>query len=297
MSLPPLEELVNTLEVEEAARQKLDRETFALIAGSDRAPFERITFRPRLMVNSTKLDLTRELFGKKMLAPIIAGPVSGLKRFHPEGEAATAKGAADAKAVFVVAEKAEFPAGNPDWWYQVSPGLDMARVAQAADSGCVALCLTLSDTGWDWNGIEAIRRGTKLPLVLKGIMSAEEAKDAASKGIHGIVVSNYTGTSATGLAAPMTVLPGIVDAVGGKIPVLIDGDFRRGTDIMMALALGASAVLIGRPIAWGLAAYGAEGVRTVLEMLQTELGRTMAMCGRPNLAAIDNTAVKVHRRL
>jgi 4-hydroxymandelate oxidase len=93
----------------------------------------------------------------------------------------------------------------------------------------------------------------------------------------------------------MDVLAAIVDAVGSKIPVTIDGSFRRGTDIMMPLALGAKAVLIGRPVAWGLAAYGAGGVRYVLEMLQTELGRTMAMSGRPTLASLDRTAIKVHR--
>jgi len=79
------------------------------------------------------------------------------------------------------------------------------------------------------------------------------------------------------------------------MPVLIDGGFRRGTDILMALALGAKAVLVARPIAWGLAAYGPEGVRYVLEMLQTELARSMAMCGKPDLKSIDRSAVKLHR--
>jgi 4-hydroxymandelate oxidase len=296
MSLPPLEELVNTLEFEAAAQQKLDRDTFALIAGSERAPFERITFRPRMMVNTTKLSLRLDLFGGDMLAPVVAGPIAQPKRFHPEGEAAIAKGAADAKAVFVVAEHSDFPAAPGDWWYQISPRPDMARVVKAADSGCKALCVTLSDTGTDWNGLDTIRRATKLPVVLKGIMSADEAKDAAAKGISGIVVSSYTSTPAAGLASSMEVLPGIVDAVAGRMPVLIDGSFRRGTDIMMALALGANAVLVARPVAWGLAAYGSGGVRTVLEMLQTELARTMAMCGKADLKSVTRDVVKVHRR-
>jgi isopentenyl diphosphate isomerase/L-lactate dehydrogenase-like FMN-dependent dehydrogenase len=113
--------------------------------------------------------------------------------------------------------------------------------------------------------------------------------------VQGIVVSNYTGTSAPGLAAPMEVLAGIADAAAGRTQIMIDGGFRRGTDIMMALALGASAVLVARPVAWGMAAYGAAGVRAVLEMLQTELGRTMGMCGKPTLKSIDRTVVKVHR--
>ncbi|HTM30854.1 MAG TPA: alpha-hydroxy-acid oxidizing protein, partial [Vicinamibacterales bacterium] len=86
----------------------------------------------------------------------------------------------------------------------------------------------------------------------------------------------------------------VADAVDGRANVLVDGGFRRGTDIMKALALGAHAVLIGRPVMWGLAAYGADGVQAVLEMLQTELGRVMGCCGTPNLAAITRTHVRVH---
>ena len=296
MSLPPLEELVNTFEVETAAKQKLDDATFSQIEGSDRSPFERITFRPRMMVNTTKLDLTLDLFGTKMLAPIVAGPIAEQKRFHPDGEAASAKGASDAKAVFVVAERSEFPAGKADWWYQTGPKPDAARVEQAVTQGCKALCITLSDTGTDWSSLDILRKTAKLPVILKGIMSADEAKDAAAKGINGIVVSSYTGTpvNATALVPPMEFLPAIVDAAG-RMPVLIDGGFRRGTDILMALALGAKAVLVARPIAWGLAAYGPEGVRYVLEMLQTELARSMAMCGKPDLKSIDRSTVKLHR--
>jgi 4-hydroxymandelate oxidase len=113
--------------------------------------------------------------------------------------------------------------------------------------------------------------------------------------VQGIVVSNYVGAPTSGLAAPMEVLPGIADAVGGKIPILIDGSFRRGSDILMAIALGARGVLIGRPVAWGLAAYGAAGVQHVMELLQTELARDMAMCGKVDLKAIDRSVVKVHK--
>ena len=92
------------------------------------------------------------------------------------------------------------------------------------------------------------------------------------------------------------MLPSIAYAVGGKVPILIDGSFRRGTDILKALALGARAVLLGRPTVWGLAAYGAEGVQAVLEMLQSELARNMALCGKPDVKSIDSSLVKIHRR-
>ena len=89
----------------------------------------------------------------------------------------------------------------------------------------------------------------------------------------------------------------VVQAVGGSIPVLVDGSFRRGTDILKALAFGAKGVLIGRPVMWGLAAYGADGVQGVVEMLQTELARYMCMCGRPSLAAVNPSLVRVHAAL
>jgi isopentenyl diphosphate isomerase/L-lactate dehydrogenase-like FMN-dependent dehydrogenase len=114
------------------------------------------------------------------------------------------------------------------------------------------------------------------PILLKGIMSPEEAKTAVDHGIQGIVVSNSMDPGS------VEALPGIVDAVSGRIPVLVDGGFRRGSDVLMALALGARAVMIGRPALWGLAAYG-------------ELARDMAMCGRANIKAIDRSLVKLHR--
>jgi isopentenyl diphosphate isomerase/L-lactate dehydrogenase-like FMN-dependent dehydrogenase len=110
------------------------------------------------------------------------------------------------------------------------------------------------------------------------------------------VVSNHGGIFSSGLAAPIDMLPSIADAVGGKAPILIDGSFRRGTDILKALALGARAVLIGRPIMWGLSAYGAEGVQTILGMLQSELARSMGLSGRPNIQSIDRSLVKIHQR-
>jgi isopentenyl diphosphate isomerase/L-lactate dehydrogenase-like FMN-dependent dehydrogenase len=91
------------------------------------------------------------------------------------------------------------------------------------------------------------------------------------------------------------MLPSIAEAVGGKIPVLIDGSFRRGSDALKALALGARAVLLGRPPLWGLAAYGADGVRQVLQLMQGELARDMAMCGRANVKSVDRSIVRIHR--
>ena len=299
--IAPPEELVNTLEFEQMAQRKVGGVAFALIAGSDRKMFERITLRPRMMVNTTKLDLSCSLLGTSMIAPIVAGPIAEQKRFHPEGELATAKGAAAAKALVVISDRSSVPLeqSGPEakagFWFQIGPETPKDRVQQAVAVGCKAVCLTLSDAPLEWKSIDALRAGVSVPFLLKGIMRADEASEAAKRGVQGIVVSNYTGKPATGLAEPIEVLPAIVEAAGSKTAVMVDGSFRRGSDILMALALGARGVLIGRPVMWGLGAYGAVGVQRVLEMLQTELARDMAMCGKPNLASIDKSVVRVHK--
>ncbi|MGA2772356.1 MAG: alpha-hydroxy-acid oxidizing protein [Bryobacteraceae bacterium] len=302
--IAPVRELVNTFEFEAMAQRCLSAAAFAAIAGSDRSAFDRITLRPRMMVNTTQLDLTTELFGQRLFAPILVGPASEQKRFHPEGELASVRGASAAKTAMVVSGRASYPikeiAAQPaaTLWYQVYPEADTdaqrRRIDQAVDLGCKALCITIG--GADWSAIDRLRQGLRIPVVLKGIMSPEEARAAIGKGIDGIVVSNCGGQPASGMAAPIEVLPAIAEAVAGKAPILIDGSFRRGADILKALVLGARAVMLGRPPLWALAAYGSAGVQTMLEMLQTELARDMAMCGKPNLKSLDPSLVKIHAR-
>jgi isopentenyl diphosphate isomerase/L-lactate dehydrogenase-like FMN-dependent dehydrogenase len=146
----------------------------------------------------------------------------------------------------------------------------------------------------DWAAIDAVVKGTSLPVIVKGITRPEDAKEAVARGARGVVVSNYRGGNAAALRGTLLLVAPVVQAVGDQIPVLVDGSFRRGTDILKALGFGAKAVLIGRPVMWGLAAYGADGVQGVLEMLQTELARYMCMCGRPSLAAVNPDLVRVH---
>ena len=301
--IAPARSLANTFEFEAMAQRSLSAAAFAEIAGSERGALERITFRPRMMVNTTHLDLTTELFGQSLFAPILVGPTGGQKRYHPEGELACVRGAAAAKTAMVVSSGASSPmkeiAAQPatTLWYQVHPEADTAAVRRGIDEavalGCKALCITIG--GSDWSAIDRLRQGLRIPVVLKGIMSAEEARAAIGKGIDGIVVSSH-GRPGSGMAAPIEVLPAIAEAVAGKAPILIDGSFRRGADILKALALGARAVLLGRPPLWALAAYGSPGVQAMLEMLQTELARDMAMCGRPNLKSLDASLAKIHPR-
>jgi isopentenyl diphosphate isomerase/L-lactate dehydrogenase-like FMN-dependent dehydrogenase len=125
-------------------------------------------------------------------------------------------------------------------------------------------------------------------------MTAADAKLCVERGFDGIIVSNHGGRSMDFGTSSLEVLPGIVDAVAGRFPVLIDSGFRRGTDVLKALALGANAVCFGRVPRWGLASFGDAGVQRVMEIMQGELVLAMAHTGRPNLASIDRTLVRTN---
>ena len=144
----------------------------------------------------------------------------------------------------------------------------------------------------DWAWLEKIRPLVRVPLLVKAILTAEDARLCVERGLQGIVVSNHGGRNADYHPSTLEVLPEIVDAVQGRIPVLIDSGFRRGADVLKALALGADAVCLGRVARWGLAAYGPPGVQRVLEIVQGELALAMAHTGRPTLASIDRTLVR-----
>ncbi|MGZ3609679.1 MAG: alpha-hydroxy acid oxidase [Ktedonobacteraceae bacterium] len=144
-----------------------------------------------------------------------------------------------------------------------------------------------------WDSLSWLRSITSLPILLKGILTAEDALLAIEHGIDGIVVSNHGGRQLDTAIASIEALPEIVDAVAGRCEVYFDGGIRRGTDVLKALALGARAVLVGRPVLWGLAANGAEGAYHVLEILRKEFELAMALSGCPTLSSIDQTLVKM----
>ncbi|HJT56914.1 MAG TPA: alpha-hydroxy acid oxidase [Ktedonobacteraceae bacterium] len=143
-----------------------------------------------------------------------------------------------------------------------------------------------------WESLSWLRSITSLPIILKGILTAEDAVLAVKHGVDGIVVSNHGGRQLDTSIASIEALPEVVEAVAGRCEVYLDGGIRRGTDVLKALALGARAVLLGRPVLWGLAVNGAEGVRHVLELLHHELELDMALAGRPTLDSIDRSLVK-----
>jgi 4-hydroxymandelate oxidase len=159
-------------------------------------------------------------------------------------------------------------------------------------SALSAYAASLLDPSLTWDDIGWLRSLTSMPLVLKGILSAKDAVLAAEQGAAGIVVSNHGGRQLDGVPAGVEVLPEIVAAVGDRLEVYVDGGVRRGTDIVKALALGARAVLIGRPYIWGLAVEGEAGVRRVLEMLRLEFELAMALCGVTSVEEISRELVR-----
>lgn len=142
-----------------------------------------------------------------------------------------------------------------------------------------------------WKDIEWIQSFTKIPVLLKGILNPEDAELAIQSGASGIVVSNHGGRNLDTVPATIEVLPRIADQVANRVPVLMDGGIRRGTDVLKAIALGAKAVLVGKPVCFGLACGGAEGVAKVMIVLRAELELAMALTGRPTIASIDKSVI------
>lgn len=145
---------------------------------------------------------------------------------------------------------------------------------------------------YEWSYFDRIRPFVTVPMLIKGVLTAEDARISVERGLDGIIVSNHGGRSLDYGPSTIEVLPEIVAAVGGRVPVLVDSGFRRGSDVLKALALGADAVCFGRATRWALGAFGTPGVQRVLEMLQAELVAAMAASGRASLADLDASAVR-----
>jgi L-lactate dehydrogenase (cytochrome)/(S)-mandelate dehydrogenase len=152
----------------------------------------------------------------------------------------------------------------------------------------------LLHTDIGWKDIEWLRSLWDRPLLIKGILHPEEARQAAALGVDGIVVSNHGGRQLDAVPASVEALPAVLDAVDAKIPVLLDGGVRRGSDVLKALALGARACLIGRPHLWGLASAGRDGVALALDIYRREIDRVMGLCGWSRLAQVDRSVLGRH---
>jgi 4-hydroxymandelate oxidase len=312
----------------------------------NREAYERIRLNPRLLVDVSHLDTKMRLFGQEHSFPILVAPIAAQTLFHPEGELATARGAAAAQSTMVLSsfssnslEDVAAAAKTPLWFQlysQADHGLTRELVQRAEDAGYGALCLTvdtpvagvrnrearariqppplpnlrvrqqtgsgsetdseklansLFNAALNWNDLERLCSIVKIPLLLKGVLNPDDADEAAKVGVAGIVVSNHAGRNLDTVPATIDALPRVAERVAGRVPLLLDGGIRRGTDVLKALALGASAVLIGRPYVFGLAVAGEKGVSKVLNILQSEFRAAMALTGRTNIAEINRSVL------
>jgi lactate 2-monooxygenase len=352
-------------ELEERARESLDERAIAYIfggAGSEdtmRAnleAFRRWRIVPRVLRQdlSTR-DLSVDLLGTRMPAPVLLAPIGMQTLLHADGELAVAGAAADIGLPLITSSVAATPLeeiaeanGDAPRWFQLywpnDDELAASLVRRAESAGYSAIVLTVDNylPGWKprdlqqaylpslegvgiahylsdpvfrsrlekppeedigaaighflgvfanpnltWERLEWLRGTTSLPLVLKGILHPDDAREARERGVDGIVVSNHGGRQIDGAIASLDALPPILDAVGDGMAVLLDSGIRSGADVFKALALGADAVLVGRPYLWGLALDGQNGVETVLRCLLAELDLTMTLSGFTSTAEID----------
>jgi len=333
--------------LEARARDKLSPGAFAFAAGGaddeitledNIAAWRRLRLAPRMLRDVTAIDTSTTVLGERIAAPLMVAPTGRHRLFHPEGERATARGAAAAGVPYVMATAAtvtmeEVAAERRDapHWFQLYLPPDRSvtegLIDRAAAAGFRAVVLTVDqpvygsspraaraplEAGPDIravnlpgqpvaaHGYGAVHSGSvthpatfddlawlvrrsALPLLVKGVLRADDALRCAELGARGIIVSNHGGRHLDATVASADALPAIADAVGATAEVYVDGGIRRGTDIVKALALGARAVLIGRPAVWGLALAGADGVRAVFDHLRGELVRSMALCGLAKL--------------
>lgn len=179
------------------------------------------------------------------------------------------------------------------WWWAMRrelPHITFGNYVRASSpesvAGLAGRMASLLDPAMNWSDVDALRQHWTGPLILKGVLHPEDAREAVRRGVDAVIVSNHGGRQVDGALASVRALPGVVDAVDGRIPVLLDGGIRRGSDVFKALALGAQAVLVGRPHLWGLAVAGQDGVKAVLDLLHSELDRTMGLMGASSIDSI-----------
>jgi lactate 2-monooxygenase len=358
-------------ELEERARESLDDRAIAYIfggAGSEdtmRAnldAFRRWRIVPRVLRQDLSVrDLSVDLLGTRMPAPVMLAPIGVQTLLHEEGELASARAAAavglpliTSTASATALEEVADANGDGARWYQLywpnDDELAASLVRRAESAGYSAIVLTVDNyvPGWKprdlqqaylpflegigiaqylsdpvfrsalektpeedigaavghflgvfanprltWERLDWLRGTTSLPLVLKGILHPDDAREARERGVDGIVVSNHGGRQIDGAIASIDALPPIVDAVGDGMAVMLDSGIRSGADIFKALALGADAVLVGRPYLWGLALDGQNGVETVLRCLLAELDLTMTLSGFTRIGEIDRGVLRL----
>nr|CAD7448934.1 unnamed protein product [Timema bartmani] len=256
---------------------------------SNSRAFNRLRIRPRVMVDVSRRDCSVTVLGTKVLFPAGISPTSMQRIAHPDGECATAQAAGAMGTIFILStlstssiEEVAAAAPNTIKWFQLyiykDRSVTQSLVERAERSGYKALVLTVDSAVFGMRrpdlknafSLPSHLRITKLPIILKGILTAEDAVIGADLGAAAILVSNHGGRQLDGVPATIEALPEIVRAVEGRVEVYLDGGVRGGTDVFKALALGARMVFMGRPPLWGLVHSGQEGVKKVLDIVKWE---------------------------
>jgi isopentenyl diphosphate isomerase/L-lactate dehydrogenase-like FMN-dependent dehydrogenase len=289
--------------------------------------FNRWVLRPRVLVDVSSVSAATTVLGTEVSFPVLVAPVAFQGLAHADGEKAMARGAAAAGTIMCLAtlstvsiEDVADAAPEGARWFQLYWGPDRAKVqdlVERADAaGYRAIVVTVdfpevgrrerdlrtgfeapvqltdvTDKSLTWRDLEWLRSHTSLPLLVKGVLTAEDATLACEAGVEGLVVSNHGGRQLDGVSATLDVLPEVAEAVRGRAEVLLDSGVRRGTDVVKALALGAKAVLAGRAPLWGLAVGGADGVERVLGLLRDEFELALALCGCASPAEVTRAHV------
>ena len=296
----------------------------------NRLALDRIGLRPRVLRDVRSIDTSAEVFGRRIRLPVCLAPVGGLDYMGEGGGVTVAQGAAAAGVPFMLSSVSErsmeevAAAGDAPRIFQLYVRGDDAWVddhaRRAIDAGYDAFCFTVDTavysrrerdiaarfqkpwraqaTGMDfqaslnWDDIRRFKDTHAIPLILKGIATAEDALIACELGVESIYVSNHGGRQLDHGVGAIEVLPEIVAAVAGRAQVIVDGGFSRGTDIVKAMALGADLVGIGRLYCYGLAAAGSSGVARVVELLEIEVAECLGLMGLTGFASLDVTYLR-----
>ncbi|CAI0473125.1 unnamed protein product [Linum tenue] len=328
-------EPVNVSEFEALAKKALPKMYFDFYAGGaedeytlkdNEEAYQRITIRPRVLVDVSRIDTSTSILGYPISSPIMVAPSALHQLANPEGELATARASAASNTIMVYrgrhiaanlverAERSGYKAivltvdcprlGRREADIRnrmIVPKLKNVEgfVSNDVDAGggsnLEAYANSTFDPTLSWKDVAWLKSITSLPILLKGILTHEDALKAVEVGAAGVIVSNHGARQLDYSPATITVVEEVVRAVKGKIPVIVDGGVRRGTDVFKALALGAQAVLVGRPIIYGLAAKGEQGVKQVIQMLKDEFELTMALAGCTSLKDITRSHVRTDR--
>jgi 4-hydroxymandelate oxidase len=352
---------INVGDLEALAREKLPGVTFDYYASGaldettlreNVLAFQRIRVHYRVLAGIRARELATTVLGTPVSLPVLVAPTAFHKMAHPEGESATARGAAAAGTVMILSslsntgvEEVARASGGPLWFqlyvyrdrgatealvrraeaagakaivltvdapilgrrerdvrngFCLPEGLSVENMSAAGygavaqrlrESGLAAYVAELLEPALTWKDLGWLGGLTRLPVVVKGIVRADDARRAVDHGARAVVVSNHGGRQLAGAPPTIEVLARIADAVGSRAEIYLDGGVRRGGDALKAIALGARAVLVGRPVLWGLAYDGDRGVRLVLDILRRELDEAMALAGCGTVADITRDLV------